>query len=72
MSARQDRGHAGAHRAFADFELSLALDQGRESDFDSGDIGDRVEFSRGAIERNAERTCTDGWCFRRSGLRFTG
>ncbi len=42
MAARNNRGHAGAHRAFADFEFSLAADQSRKTDFDPGDVGDRI------------------------------
>ena len=54
MAARHDRGHAGAHRAFADFEFSLAADQGGVADLHARDIGDRIELSGCAVESNAE------------------
>ena len=55
VATRNDRGDAGADRAFANFEFSLAADQSRVAHFDARDVCDRVEFSGLAVEWNAER-----------------
>ena len=72
VAAWNDRGHAGADRTFADLEFSLAADQSREADFDSGDVRDRVEFSGRAVKWNAERAGANGGRFRRGRLRLAG
>jgi hypothetical protein len=71
VSARNDRGHAGAHWTFADLEFSLAANQGRKPDFNPGDIRDRVQLSWNAIERNSESAGADGWFRWRRRLRFS-
>src|SRR4029077_11004060 len=53
-SARQDRRHPGAHRALADDELALAADERRVPDEYAADVGDGVERTRRAVERNAK------------------
>jgi hypothetical protein len=54
VSTRNDCGYAGAHRAFANFQFSVATDQGRVTDLHTRDIRDRVQFPRHAIERHTE------------------
>jgi hypothetical protein len=54
MSARDDRGHSGADRAFADLELTLPTDEGGIANLDSGNVGDGVKFSGCSIERNSK------------------
>ena len=70
VSARNDRRHAGAHRALADFEFSLAADQGGKADFNASDVRDRVQLSRGAVEGNAEGAGANRWFRRRRRLRL--
>ena len=72
FSPRQDRGHAGADRALADFDFSFAADQRRVADLNASDVGDRVERARGAVEGNAEGASADGLRRRRGGLRLAG
>src|ERR1041385_3604397 len=54
VSTRNDCCNAGAHRAFAYFQFSFATDQRRVADLHTGNIRNRVQFPRGAIERHAE------------------
>jgi hypothetical protein len=54
MPARQDRSNTGAYRTFPDFQFSFAGDQRRIADFDTRNIGDRVELSRYPFEWNPE------------------
>ena len=50
----EDRGDAGAHRALADPERALAADDRAVADLDAGNIGDRVQRPRRAVEGDAE------------------
>src|SRR5262249_20182394 len=43
LAARVDDRDPGAHRTLAYHELAAAGDESRVSDFDAGDVGDRVE-----------------------------
>src|SRR6185503_7488465 len=43
---REDGGHAGAHRTAPAPQLTRAADDGRVSDEDALDVGDRVELAR--------------------------
>ena len=65
VAARNDRGHTGAHRSFADFEFPFPADQGGKTDFDAGDVGDRVQLSWRAVEGNAESARANRWFRRR-------
>ena len=65
MTARDDRGHAGAHRTFSHFNFTFATDQSRVTDLNAGDIGNGVKFSRRSIERNPEIARADGFRLRR-------
>jgi hypothetical protein len=56
----------------ANFELALPADESRVANFDSRDVSNGIEFSRGAIEWDAEITGTNGLCWRRDGLACGG
>src|SRR5262249_29371132 len=51
-AARQNGGNSGANRAFADLEFPFAGDERSVADKNSCDVGDCVEWSRSAFERN--------------------
>src|SRR5262249_42325863 len=63
-ATRQDRGDAGAHRALANPERPMALDQGDIADRDARHVGDRVVRTGAAAQRNAEAPGPRlaGWC----------
>ena len=56
-TARQNRGHAGAHRALADDQRAVAADQGRHADVDAADIGNGVQRSRLAGQGDSQSAC---------------
>src|SRR6266498_4435915 len=75
MPSRQDRGYAGANRAFANFKFTVSADQGRIADFNARDIRDRVKPYWCAFKRNPEiaranNLAYDYWLRRRRFLRL--
>ena len=54
VPARNDCGNAGAHRAFAGFEFSVATDQCRVAHLDTRHVSDRVQFARRTVKRHIE------------------
>src|SRR5689334_4389059 len=54
VPSRDDGGDASAHRALADLQFPLALDDGAVSDFHTGDVGDRVKLPGCSLEWNPE------------------
>ena len=54
FATRQNSGNTGAHRPFADFEFSLAVNEGGVTDLDTRHVGDRVELSGHSVEGNAQ------------------
>jgi hypothetical protein len=54
LAARQDGGHAGAHRTLAHLEPACAGDQGGEADRHPGDIGNGIERPGLTVERDAQ------------------
>ena len=54
FAARQDRCDARPHRPLSDHQLSLAGDQRGVADLHALHIGDGIELSRSAFERDAE------------------
>ena len=76
MPARKDRSNTGAHRPFTNLKFSFAADQGCVADFDTRDVGDRIELSRGSFKRNSQIASAndlayDCWSRRRRFLRLT-
>ena len=63
MPTRQDSGHAGAHRTFADLKFAFAADQGGVTNFDTGYVSDRVKFSRRALKWNSEIASANNFIF---------
>ena len=63
MASRQNRRNTGAYWAFADLKFAFAADQRRIADFDAGDIGDGVEFSRSAFKWNPKIARTNGFAY---------
>ena len=63
MSARQNRGDSGAHRAFTDFERTLTTNQSGVANFDASDIGDRVKFPGRALKWNSKIACANNFIF---------
>jgi hypothetical protein len=49
-----NRGNAGAHRAFADYEFATAGDERGVADLDPADIGNGVVGAGSTVERDAE------------------
>src|SRR5579863_7264755 len=47
-------GHAGANRAFADFEFAASGNQGSVADLDAFDISDGIVGAGRAVKRNSE------------------
>src|SRR5882724_5762972 len=54
VPTRNDCSNAGAHWALANFQFSVATDQGGVADLHGGDIRYRIQFPRRAIERHTE------------------
>ena len=54
VTAGHDRGDAGAHRPLADHQWSVAVDERRHADRETGHVGDRVQRTGRAGERDAE------------------
>ena len=54
VSTRNDRSNTSAHRALANFQFSLATDQGRVAYLYARDIRDRVQLPWCAVERHTE------------------
>src|SRR4029077_17523969 len=53
-ATRQHGGDTGADRPLADPELAAARDQGRMAPQAAGDVGDRIQRTRGAVERHTQ------------------
>src|SRR5205085_8384462 len=63
-TTRENCRHAGADRAFADFEFTLAANESGIANLDTRDIANGVELSWGAIEWDAEITGANDFCVR--------
>ena len=70
MAARDDRGNARAHWAFANLKFSFATDQRRVTDFDAGDIRDGIKLSRSPFKRNTQIACANYLRLSRGRWRF--
>ena len=64
VSARNDRGHPGAHWTVANIEFAFAADQSRVADFHAAHVSDGIKFSRRSFEWNAELARPDNLVFR--------
>src|SRR6266446_1143287 len=64
MSARNDCGHAGPDWSFTNHKFSFATNDRGVTNFDTNDVGDGVELTGRAIERNAEISCEHGFLVR--------
>ena len=58
-TAGQDRRHAGPHRTLAHFQFPFATDDCGVPNLNASDVGNRVEFSRCAIERDSQIACAN-------------
>ena len=54
LAARKDHGHAGPHRTLAHLERALTANDRGHADLDAAHVGDGVERTRRAVERDAE------------------
>ena len=63
VSPRNDRGHTSADRSFANNEFSFATNNRCVTNFDTRDIGNRVQWARPTVERNSDVTRTNNFLF---------